>query len=229
MFNAENGEKLFSLLKAICGGWWSLMSGAISIPLAFLAVIFGGKAGFWFGVLAFVALWVLAIRLAWRNYPKIRLSCNKDIQGCAVLNDEGNWKLLRLLVETDCVTEIENCLGHLTKIEKGGVVVFEHESRELPFAPSETEDSLSKMLFQDTPYFLDILAIHTPRNLIFIATKGKNSPATDNKKRYIFSEMGEYVLTVSVSGKRVPTQSARLKLDWRGNWDTATIEKIDVK
>jgi hypothetical protein len=53
---------------SIVGGWWSLMSGAVSIPFAFLAIVLGGKTGFWFAVLAFVALWVFAIRTAWRNY-----------------------------------------------------------------------------------------------------------------------------------------------------------------
>jgi hypothetical protein len=33
------------LIAEICGGWWTLMSGAISIPFAFLAILLGGKAG----------------------------------------------------------------------------------------------------------------------------------------------------------------------------------------
>ncbi|MGA3283417.1 MAG: hypothetical protein ABSD57_03015 [Verrucomicrobiota bacterium] len=55
-------------LAEIVGGWGSLMSGAISIPFAFLAIALGGKAGTWFAVLAFVTLWVFVIRTAWKNY-----------------------------------------------------------------------------------------------------------------------------------------------------------------
>ena len=44
------------------------MSGAVSIPFAFFAITFGGNAGFWFAVLAYVSLWVLVIGLARKNY-----------------------------------------------------------------------------------------------------------------------------------------------------------------
>ncbi|HXR05354.1 MAG TPA: hypothetical protein VN836_11675 [Verrucomicrobiae bacterium] len=56
-------------LAEICGGWWSLMSGAISIPLTFLALILpGAQPKELFVALAFIALWVFAIRAAWKNY-----------------------------------------------------------------------------------------------------------------------------------------------------------------
>jgi hypothetical protein len=54
------------------------MSGAISIPIAFLAIIFGGKAGFWLAVSGFVALLYLAIKGAWTNYQMMETQKPKE-------------------------------------------------------------------------------------------------------------------------------------------------------
>jgi len=55
------------ILVPIVGGWWSLMSGAISIPFAFLALIFGGKPAVWFALLAVAASWAMIVRMAYAN------------------------------------------------------------------------------------------------------------------------------------------------------------------
>lgn len=44
------------------------MSGALSIPFALAAFQFEGHERRLFAILAFCALWVLTIRLAWKNY-----------------------------------------------------------------------------------------------------------------------------------------------------------------
>ena len=183
------------------------MSGAISIPFAFIAVLSQGHQKRDFALLAFCALWVFAIRLAWKNYqmlekekPKFKLSCSKDITGCAVLNENHSLKFFRLLVETDCVNGIENCLGHLIKIEKDGVIIYDHDARELPFAPAESVDSLAKTIFPATPYYLDVLVGYLHHGHIAFATKDHCSPK-DIKGEYIFRNIGEYNLTVGVSGK----------------------------
>jgi hypothetical protein len=56
------------LLASICGGWWSLMSGAISIPFTFMALLTNGHPKKYFALLAFVALWVIVVRTTWKNY-----------------------------------------------------------------------------------------------------------------------------------------------------------------
>jgi hypothetical protein len=72
--------KFAALLASLVGGWWSLMSGAISIPIAVLAIYFGGSPGFWLAVLAFAALWVIVIRTAWKNYQMMeKLEVQKTI------------------------------------------------------------------------------------------------------------------------------------------------------
>jgi hypothetical protein len=47
------------------GGWWSLMSGALSIPFAFIALFSNGKPQIaFFAILAYCALWVMVFRMA---------------------------------------------------------------------------------------------------------------------------------------------------------------------
>jgi hypothetical protein len=64
MFRNPNWLKL---LVEVCGGWWSAMSGAASIPLALLALIFGGTPSFWFAVLAFLGLLCFAVKVWLKN------------------------------------------------------------------------------------------------------------------------------------------------------------------
>ncbi|MDD5164913.1 MAG: hypothetical protein PHG25_00015 [Candidatus Pacebacteria bacterium] len=52
----------------ICGGWWSAMSGAISIPFGFIALFAEGNPRTYFAALAFIALWVFAIGVVRKNY-----------------------------------------------------------------------------------------------------------------------------------------------------------------
>jgi len=163
-----------------------------------------------------------------KNRPKFKLSCRKDIHGCAIESPGGVEKFFRLQVKTDCVNGIEGCIGHLIKIEKDGLIVYDHDAVELPFARANEADCLSKSIFPNNPYFLDVLVTHNPTHTVFFATKG-HFPAHDQKREYIFKSSGEFILTVGVSGKGVPTVKTKLKFDWKGQWSTATIEQIDDK
>ncbi len=55
---------------SIVGGWFSLMSGCISIPLAILALFLGGTAKFWFALLAITSLWALIISMVKKTYEQ---------------------------------------------------------------------------------------------------------------------------------------------------------------
>jgi hypothetical protein len=63
------------------------------------------------------------------------------------------------------------------------------------------------------------------KDIVWIRTKPP-SPANDINGKYIFHQLGEYILYVSVSGKGVPTAKAELKFTWTGKADTSTIERI---
>jgi len=61
--------KAAKLLAEICGGWWGLMSSVPSIPLYFAGLyFFHGTEKVWFWTGAFVCLWILVIRMGWKNY-----------------------------------------------------------------------------------------------------------------------------------------------------------------
>lgn len=155
------------------------------------------------------------------------LDCSKEISGCIVLNHDKTCTYLRMRVATNRPNEIKGCLGHLTKVETNGVVLFDHESRELPFASSEDVDSLAKTIHPNVPYFLDVLGIYWPKTRVFIPRKGNPCAATDLNGNYIFSDGGEYIITVSVSGNGVPTVQTKLLFSWTKNHETLSIQKLD--
>ena len=185
-----------------------------------------------------------------RNRPKFKLSCNKDTQGRALYAPGGKVAFFRIKVETDCVNGVKNCVGNLLKIEKDGVVVFDHDTLKLPFAKAEDPKSLEKTVAQDTPEWLDVLAIYLyqpppfsevetlvraynphalpkidDRDAIAIATK-PHSHARDINGNYIFKKAGEYVLHITVIGDIAPTAKAKLKLSWTGYAKDSTIEIV---
>lgn len=162
-----------------------------------------------------------------RFKPKFKLYCSKEISACAVPNPSNTMRYFRVVVEVDCATEIENCTGYLTKIEKDGLVIYDHDPRELPFAPSDREDCLAKTLSPKISYLLDVLCTINAVHAVFFATKGQPCAALNKEGEYIFGEEGEYILYVSVKGNAAPTISLKLKFNWTGNESTATIEKID--
>lgn len=241
-------KHFFKFLASIVGGWWSLMSGFASIPLNFFALFSSGThEKWWFALLGITTLWICIFIMAYKNYPKFKLACSREIAGCAVPNNAKQVRFFRMLVETKCVNGIENCLGHLAKIEKEGAVLFEHDFPELPFAKAEEPDCLAKRILPDNHYWLDILAVYVHQiseeeyrfrlindpttwqahsDRVYFATR-PHSPANDINGKYIFSHPGKYDLYINVSGKGAPTAMARLQFNWSGNADTSTIERIE--
>jgi hypothetical protein len=61
-----------AIAASVCGGWWSAMSGAVSIPLAFLALFFQGQPQIWFAVLAFVGVWVFVIGVIRKHHALVQ-------------------------------------------------------------------------------------------------------------------------------------------------------------
>jgi hypothetical protein len=210
------------------------MSGGLSVPFALAGLYYQGHDGRKYVILAFVALTIFSLRVVWTNYQllekqkgKFTLFCSKDIASCAVPNAGNTMRYFRMVVETDCINEIEHCVGHLIKIEKDAVIVYDHDPRELPFAPAERNDCLAKTISPNIPYHLDVLCTINHVNRVFIATQGQPCDALNRKGEYIFADNGEYILHVSVSGKGVPTANAKLIFNWQGQWQTAIMEKVN--
>jgi hypothetical protein len=234
-----------TIFYSICGEWAGLMSGGFSVLFAAFALHYEGHERRMFVFLAFATLWICVFRLAYKNYPKFKLSCSDSITGCATPKNAQTIRFFRMLVETKCINGIEHCSGNLEKIEKDGTVVFEGDATVLPFAKAEDPDCLSKLIKPDNNYWLDILSVYihhyseielrlftaNPTNLpvrhdrVVISTR-PHSPANDINGNYIFQQTGTYILYVNVSGKGVPTVKAQLKFNWSGFAKTSTIERI---
>jgi len=215
---------------SICGGWLTIMSGAISVSSSFIALAWGGSPRIYFSVLAFLALWACVIRIGLAHYalldrqkPKFKISCGNGIPGCTVDSPGNNTRYFRLLVKTDSVTTVHKCRGYLSRIEKGRLVLFDDDRRDLPFVPAEAEDSLEKTIFPNTPYHLDVLAIAGGN--VYICIKG-GMPALSTGGKPIFQECGEYLLTLGVCGENVPTQIVKLKFLVNDNWTENTLEMV---
>jgi hypothetical protein len=158
--------------------------------------------------------------------PKFKLECGPKTPGRVTIV-LGRGMFYRLQVTVDCASEIQNCRGYLTKIEKNGMEVFNNESLELPFAPSESDDAWSKTVSPNIPYYLDVLRVPYGANCPEVATKGNRALVVSSLRDLVFLSPGEYILHVSVSGNGVGTVSARLKFDWKDRPMDATIEKLD--
>ena len=164
--------------------------------------------------------------------PKFKLDCSPKIGGCMNVILDKKLKIYRLRVESDCASEIKNCRGHLTKIEKDGQEVFNQESLELPFAPAESEDALNKTVFPKIAYYLDILFVTPEIRPVRFAAKGNYPKSAERSfvinqiKDLVFISEGEYILHVSVSGEQVDSVHTKLKFIWKNDPLDSTIEKI---
>src|SRR5882724_967454 len=161
---------------------------------------------------------------------RFRISCHSDIEGCvkqARFTSEGLLtNFFRVKVEAEG-GNIQNCTGFLTRIERNGKSTWGGDSAKLTFAQGEDPDTFSKIIRSNVAQFLDVLAV-TSRNEMypgtFIAPYGRiwpyAIPLTD-----IFSEPGDYMLTVAVTGDDIPTETAILKFTWTQNWQTTALIK----
>lgn len=207
----------------------------MAVPTGILALICQGDTRFTLAITSYTALWVVFVSAIRKNLllleqqkPKFKVSCRRDIPSCSVLNTPQTHRYLRLLVETIGSIGIENCCGHLIRIEKDGDIVFEHERKELPFAPSEKFDALAKTIQPKVPYHLDVLTID-PNGNVMLATRGfvDALPIGQNGQNVLIGN-GEYKITVVVTGKDVPSVECKLKFVKGMNRDAATLEKIET-
>src|SRR6266496_1382445 len=98
---------------------------------------------------------------------------------------------------------------------------WEGDNAKLTFAPGENPDALSKTIHERMPEFLDVLIV-TSRNEIFAGTKGRGWPYIPPLHE-IFSEAGEYLLSVSITGPGIATAAPQLRFTWTKNWETSRL------
>jgi hypothetical protein len=168
--------------------------------------------------------------------PKLTITCGPIVEGSVAqawwtINGEPTpVNFFRVVVNaTEESQLVKNCTGFLTRIEKDGKTKWGGNNAQLTFAQGEEPDALSKTIRYPVPEYLDVLAV-TSRNQIFPGTKPGIGlrlwpfvPALDQ----IFSQIGDYLLTVVITGDGVvPAVTALLKFTWLEDLETAALTLI---
>jgi len=166
---------------------------------------------------------------------RLQIACHPSIEGCVA---EVLWtinhkplpvKFFRVAVNAVGEDQsVKNCTGFLRRIEKNGKTKWGGNKAQLTFAQGEEPDALSKIIRHPAPEYLDVLVV-TSRNQIFPGTKPITKirswpfvPGMDE----IFSEPGDYLLTLAITGDGVPAITALLEFTWTQNWQTAALTLI---
>ena len=164
---------------------------------------------------------------------KLQIACGPHIEGSVAqawwtINGEPlPVNFFRVVVNATQDSQlVKNCTGFLTRIEKGRKTKWGGNNAQLTFAPAEKPDALSKTIRYPVAEYLDVLEV-TSRNQVFPGTKPTIGlrlwpfvPAMDE----IFSELGDYLLSVAITGKGVvPSITTLLKFNWTGNWETSSL------
>lgn len=232
------------------------MSGIFSVPFTGLATFANPKYGqpIWIG-LAIIAVAITIYRvwaterkrvvvLQEKLRPKLKFSCGKNVAGCfipttvnhAILISNGTTQHIvpapvkmnyfRVAVETDGATAVSGCCGTVKLIKKNDVVKMGGENLQLTFAPGSDSDATAKTIRDKDTAYLDVLTI-TEKNDIIITTKNFQYPNSIDF-RSLFKEIGEYVLTIIVSGNDIVSSTVELNFNWTGDWQTAEVSCLAV-
>jgi hypothetical protein len=211
--------------------WGAIMSGALSVPFMFMALL-NVSQRLLFGALSYAALLVMAIsqtirisKLREQMTPKLRMFC--DDEGCVkrMTRTQTPFVFFRVAVESVGVDHVTDCKGFLTRIEKDGAIKWAGNNVLLTFAPEENEDATAKTIREKIPEYLDVVAV-AQRGVIFLGTKRRVWQDYLEPLASIFSDRGEYILTIKVSGRETRTIEGRLKLCIAENYLESLIELL---
>jgi hypothetical protein len=157
---------------------------------------------------------------------KLSIACDPTVEGCIKLNrwEAGPVNFLRISIKTDSVEPVTNCKAFLTRIEKNEEKKWGDHSPQLTFSEGEDPDALAKTVYNKVPAFIDVLAL-TSWGEIRPGTKNRIWPFMP-RMHEIFSEVGDYVLTVVITGDGAEPITALLKFNWTRNWQTSWLTLI---
>lgn len=129
----------------------------------------------------------------------------------------------RMIVNVECPTSIEKCTGYITKIEKKSNPLPIPEKFQVTFCNGSEPDAFAKTISKGVPEYLDILYWEQDVGIRIFSKVQPNS--VDMVK--LFSEQGEYILTVVVTGgSGIAPKEVRMKFNWTGKIDTTELTLI---
>jgi hypothetical protein len=238
---------VWEFIRKAVNHWKELIGG--SLIAAVVATV--GSIGFNFppvlsGIGAFSFAVILACFLVWRDEkrgketaeqrimeleeqsrPGFTIEC--DSQNNSKCAKETFWannyavKFYRALIDVKGNLPIPGCCGFLCRIEKDGKIKWENEDIPLTFSPGEAEDALNKTITKDQKAPLDVLAMDKGGN-IFICQKDRSHWPYPQSLQSIFSEEGNYVLTIRVSSNGITSLREKLIFYRSKDWETSFLK-----
>lgn len=214
---------------------WGLMSGALSVPFALLAAFGWVGSRHLFLILAYLSMWVLVVSMFRRNAalfdkmkPKLEITYDEDRECKTILEPPRSpvpLVYLRLIISTKSIPEITGCQGHLVQIDHGGKKIWSGVNLLLSFAPAEDLDATNKTIRTGNTYHLDV-AIVSENSEVRIENATRIWPAHFHSLKQIFSDTGDYFLTISVAGARTVPTIKRVRLNLAKNYRDCFLEVL---
>jgi hypothetical protein len=225
-------QNLRAYWRVIFVDWGSLMSGPFSVGFAFLGAFdFFGQRWLFVG-LAFCSLLVLvwrqALQLLFLQTARLRVACSPQISCCRTLFGDRAHCAYRVRVRNIGRELITNCKVRLTSISRDNEILWNSDSPQLTFTPSEGADTLSKSLEYDVNHTIDILFLY--RDKPDVVAIGTPELAWGYKRLgEIFSRGGDYRLHVRISGSPMVDLCLVLLFKWNCNYATSELwlEKVE--
>ena len=141
-------------------------------------------------------------------------------------HERGNFKEFMGEISTLCIHGVEDCECRMMGIEFGGRSIMQNSPFPLWWYPC-IDPYQRKQVLQGTPVVLYIVGIRTIPDNQFVALHSAHKDKVIAKDGgEIFKETGEYVFTLSITGKGALAVEVKLKFLWTGDFKTSTLEKI---
>jgi len=153
---------------------------------------------------------------AWR----FRLRCATDSYSDNIL--VGNIPGRYLQVQITVSQAVSACKAYLREI-RGGNRPWQGQEQ-LTFEPSEAPDSLSKAVFENITYRLDVLLLVSNGDII--VCNHNRTWARWPRLKDIFASHGSYDLVIDIGGENAAGETFKLRFDWNGNWQTSFLTSV---
>jgi hypothetical protein len=150
--------------------------------------------------------------------PRFAIKCDAT---CWSFNNwaVGSVKFLHAFVSVDRGS-VPDCKLLLTDVSKSGKVLWDKGTVQLTFDGHNPGDPLPKTLHHGVSYRIDVLAIVARTDELYVCNDKRDWQHWPDLRR-IFTEAGDYILTLKVVGDGAPTETAKLLFNWTGKHKTS--------
>ena len=154
--------------------------------------------------------------LSERLQPRLQVTVDKKSIADAIWNGDEWMIFLRIVVSSLTERRIQNAKAYLVSIEKESKTLWDNEELPLTFSPGENQDALCKTIEHGGSYPIDVVIVRRGDNALFMGTPGRTWPHF-NSLYDIFSESGDYIISIRVSADDCPSIVARVLFKWGGD------------